>query len=277
MFGHNVILSAGQNIPGQFSCSVDGCPYFAEVGHSCCCRRCRATRGKAHGRNCTQHVRGIIQHIAPSSAQQHIASMAAGTTPSPRGECMNMAFPFYRPPQSHYWDRGVDDLMTFLQWYNGNGIKLPDAWNKLAWLLEASHIRKDRNLEIHALPEVVDFVPYANLGIRVHALDARDTDAYNLSTITGIHWRIIATLLKQETAANILIDTVLQVESFNLSSLAYICQGGTHRSVAMSYLLMILVYRQAYFQPHTARVNSAIRVALRPRGDEPTLSVFSLD
>ena len=80
--------------------------------------------------------------------------------------------------------------------------------------------------------------------------------------------------LRDETAemmiegfANILIDAVLNVETRDSASIAFICHGATHRSVGMSYLLMVVVYKHAFFRPYTARVDDAARAVFQQRED----------
>ena len=79
----------------------------------------------------------------------------------------------------------------------------------------------------------------------------------HLSSGTGLDKQVIEFLVAQPAVLSILCDAIARVECFNLMFVDFVCDAGTHRSVGLAHLAMLLAYRLASFYPNTAKVFQA--------------------
>ena len=76
-----------------------------------------------------------------------------------------------------------------------------------------------------------------------------------MSDVTGMDFRVLQCLIGQSNVAKFIQDVVLKIEAFELARVTFTCDGGTHRSVGVCNLLILLVYPNATFRPHTKRTH----------------------
>ena len=155
--------------------------------------------------------------------------------------------------------RSVDmDLMDYLEWF---GVRKSDndigelKWEWLQTSGVITHAHYDRIVEFHAIAESegADAPKFSCLDF-----DARSAD-YDMGGVTGLEFCVVAAVVKQKSFPVRLREIVIAVESRALERVNLTCRGGTHRSVAMAFTLMLTTYPRAQFFPHTERVEAAAR------------------
>ena len=99
---------------------------------------------------------------------------------------------------------------------------------------------------------------YTDTIIDCNNCDARSND-YHMSDVTGMDFRVLQCLIGQSNVAKFIQDVVLKIEAFELARVTFTCDGGTHRSVGVCNLLILLVYPNATFRPHTERTDETAR------------------
>ena len=122
-------------------------------------------------------------------------------------------------------------------------------------MLRCVPVQRDRSLQCHALRGDADAVGHC---YDCFHLDARCVNAeYEMTRVTGLDYSVLSTLVGQAAVPALLLDVVLDVERLQLTTVRFRCQGGTHRSVGMCYLLLLLIYRSGTFVPSTDRALAA--------------------
>jgi RNase adaptor protein for sRNA GlmZ degradation len=110
-------------------------------------------------------------------------------------------------------------------------------------------------------------------------LNAR-SDFYDLSAVTGADLRIQAILSCQIQATHIIEEVVIahesRVRSGLPSSIAFCCDGGTHRSFGIACLLARLVYPAASITPTTKRTVAAATMQMMRCGTQTTSDATSI-
>ena len=66
--------------------------------------------------------------------------------------------------------------------------------------------------------------------------------AYQLDQITGLDVGVQETLIRQKTVAECILKAILAIEAHDCREFAFVCRGGTHRSVGCACLLLMLAY-----------------------------------
>ena len=127
---------------------------------------------------------------------------------------------------------------------------------ELCRALDLIHVRRERQLFLHALPEN-KFLQIAPDGLSHGSLNVENTDGrskrYELRAVTGTYWEVQARLLEQpETFENIL-RAASDIEHENREAFYFRCRRGTHRSVGHAALLHLVLYHQAKLVFHTSR------------------------
>ena len=80
--------------------------------------------------------------------------------------------------------------------------------------------------------------------------------AYQLDQITGLDVGVQETLIRQKTVAECILKAILAIEAHDCREFAFVCRGGTHRSVGCACLLLMLAYpagRLVLTTPRTQR------------------------
>ncbi len=77
---------------------------------------------------------------------------------------------------------------------------------------------------------------------------------------TGISFDVQGVVATQLITAKVLNEAASQIEREGLEEFAFVCHGGTHRSVACCMLLAMIVYREADIHLSTRRTNHAAEV-----------------
>ena len=86
-----------------------------------------------------------------------------------------------------------------------------------------------------------------------------------MATVTGFDHVVISHLLLQHELHGLLREAIVLIESNHLSALGFRCMGGTHRSVCMAYLLLLLVYPEASIHVYSHKVAAAAEQVLDVR------------
>ena len=164
---------------------------------------------------------------------------------------LNQSALCFRVPRKAVRGAG-DSILHYLAWF---GIELPDdvrqEWEQTEWVISMAD--RDRVVHVHALAAGT---PFDGAAVSCVALNARSVN-YDMREVTGLDYSVLRTILMQVVAPRVLRDTVEKVEAFNLPKVGLRCRGGTHRSVAMCHLLLLLVYPLAVFYPSTRHVQRA--------------------
>ena len=98
-------------------------------------------------------------------------------------------------------------------------------------------------------------------------VDERGVDGrsslYHLSdkACTGISFDVQGVVATQLITVKVLNEAASQIEREGLEEFAFVCHGGTHRSVACCMLLAMIVYREAVIHLSTPRTNHAADLA----------------
>ena len=210
------------------------CTFVAERNRLFCCNRCGDGLGRGHSGNCTR--------IEYEPETEHMVDIGHGSRVS---RC------FYVPRK--HCGKEEQRMITYLEYF-ACGVN-PSAWNRLDYMLQYVPVNFDRPLECHALPQNRE--PVGQSYDCFH-LDARSfNQEYDMLLVTGLDSRVLSTLVHQAAVPALLLDVVLDVERLQLNTISFRCQGGTHRSVAMCYFLLLLIYRNGTFVPCTGRVRDA--------------------
>ena len=117
----------------------------------------------------------------------------------------------------------------------------------LNWMAQCA--RNERSVAIHAIPQ--DH-PFSGFCIGCFDLNAKSR-SYQLSSITGFDRRAIDCVIRQPRLFTILRDAMAAIEGNRLTTIGFRCHGGTHRSVAVAYLLLLLVYPKGALHVHSWR------------------------
>ena len=128
---------------------------------------------------------------------------------------------------------------------------LKTEWLQTSWIVSCA--KHHRVVNLHAVPEEE---PIRGAKFFCTALDARAA-SYDMREVTGLDKCVLLTLIKQKMFPMKLREIIIAIEGLSLDHINLVCAGGTHRSVATAYALMLLVYPNARFYPHTERVRQA--------------------
>ena len=161
-------------------------------------------------------------------------------------------FPYtYRPAPG--WTRRTDeDLLGFIHYFYPDGREFPhDNWKRLEWTL--SKIDHNRRVEFLPLSRETNF---AGTVVDCLGIDARG-GRYSMSEVTGVDHEVIKSVLKSGQITAILREAVELIETYGIESLGFRCIGGTHRSVAVIHILLMIAYRNAVCRPLNERVRRA--------------------
>jgi hypothetical protein len=156
------------------------------------------------------------------------------------------------------------DVYPYLQWFASRYGSSPlgpvarEDWDKSAWVFRQA--RHDRPLRIHAFRSQDWQGQFASLDCT--ALEAR-SHTYDIGSVTGLDFEVLAALVEQREMPRLLREAVMLIEAQGLDEIAFLCDGGTHRSLGCCMLLAALVYKLASVCPHTSRTIEAARRRLR--------------
>ena len=113
----------------------------------------------------------------------------------------------------------------------------------------ANNSCRERTLRVHAC--AADCIPtswtehYINVAGR--GVDATCPRLYEKHDrdVTGVRLEVQAKVCSQHVAIHVIADAVSSIESHQLEEFAFVCEHGTHRSVACACLIAALVYGNA--------------------------------
>ena len=222
------------------------CDRPAELDHTHCCKRCRSTDGREHGRNCTGLAR---RRRAPPSA----VAVNPQVPPSLPELSTTWQIPYstYRP--SPTWTRkSGEDLRQFIHWFVLDGADFPhEKWQMLEWTFN----NVDRTRPVILVPLS------AHQHFSGSVLDCRIIDArgeYGMATVTGVDHKVIRKVCLSIHITSVLHDAVVLIETYGLRILGLRCVHATHRSVAICSALLMLAYPMGVCMPSTRRVQEAM-------------------
>ena len=235
-------------------CKRDSCTHAhleSQRHHQFCCNACR--KGETmHTRNCT------------GSGKRTVGLLTDTQDRPPR--TLSSATPI-RPLQLPVsWMRGDLNVLQYIQWFATRyHLELTDdanlCWSDFMVMEHAqrlfgvvsedtrapySYVHEDRQLSIYAYAQ--DNTPgrFANAHVNVAEMNLNAySDMYNISDVTGVDFRVQAVVAMQAGTATALFHAFKFIERSNAQEFAFVCHGGTHRSVACCFLLAALAYPQA--------------------------------
>ena len=102
--------------------------------------------------------------------------------------------------------------------------------------------------------------------IDLHARGVAGSPAwYNVNEVTGLDFVVQASLVVTTAAVAALREAFHCIEDHDIDDFAFLCQGGTHRSVGCCFLLAALVYPGAEISLTTPRTcANAVQRGLLP-------------
>ena len=117
------------------------------------------------------------------------------------------------------------------------------------WAMKRSEFWRWPSLEEHAVdvgnPNSPYYINrYANPGVQY-------------GQVTGIDVEIRRSVMRQHAAALAIQQAILHIESFDLHDLAFACDGGTHRSIALAGAMVMGIYTNGTIQPTSHRTAAA--------------------
>ena len=285
-----------RNTPGLQVCSTFSCTFLAEVSRDYCCNGCRTRHPRTHSRNCAQ-TRAPDDSVHDQMLQDPIVALPTSSTSSTMGgpsfvsfagvahrlsevdesdDCSIMDVDHSGDGDSAYqvprnWVRDEQRLLAYLNWFAMQYNTPLTATAKSEWLQTETYfdlIRRQRDgdshtfeLTLHAYPSSCKppGLPYIDVDIAIPC-DARGVR--DLDQKTGCDFAVMAELARQPSVAVALRLAALQIHSMPLDELAFICNGGTHRSFGCACLLAALCYPEAYAIVHTHRTRTAAKTRL---------------
>ena len=84
--------------------------------------------------------------------------------------------------------------------------------------------------------------------------DLNAKEPYDIKYCTGLDLCVIEQLVERKEFPKKIRDILIAVETSSMECIYLKCDGGTHRSVATAFFLMLTAYPKAQFTPHTDRV-----------------------
>ena len=165
--------------------------------------------------------------------------------------------------------------MEYLEWlaaqYNEVlGREANAAWLKTQLVIQ-SMARKSDNLRVYILSRRSIPSQMEDICVDVTATyrACAKSDRYDINLATGANPSVQARIATQRATAEALLQAVLTVELQNAAQLrkvAFVCDGGTHRSLACGCLLLSLAYPRAAIIPGTPRtITDSVKWLLRER------------
>ena len=113
-----------------------------------------------------------------------------------------------------------------------------------------------------------DRVPHSLRGrcIDLHARGVAGSPAwYNVNEVTGLDFVVQASLVVNTAAVDAMREAFHYIEDHDIDDFAFLCLGGTHRSVGCCFLLAALVYPGAEISLTTPRTcANAVQRGLLP-------------
>ena len=128
-----------------------------------------------------------------------------------------------------------------------------------------------RRIRVYAYreDELPDHLVQSSVRVHIHGehyIDARST-LYPISDVTGINLDVQAVVVSQENTARVLKKAIMMIEDGNLKEFAFVCHGGTHRSVACACLLIVVAYPESLLVTTTRRTAKAAMEAMMTNAD----------
>ena len=111
-----------------------------------------------------------------------------------------------------------------------------------------------RQISLHAFAadNLPDWLKDAHINIHERGVSGH-SPSYQMHEVTGLNFVVQATLLSQTVLVQALLDACRMIGERDLSDFAFVCHGGTHRSVGGILLLAMLLYPNAKLVMHTKR------------------------
>lgn len=288
------VVSVEQKNSSQ-GCQHENCPYSAQTGYTHCCRECCLSDGRQHGDWCGKRIDRKCDHIyfpfgkdtrktrsendraLPYVTKEQRTSPWAALAYAPDEANSDLAHVRTQPRHYAYhsgWTHALDfarhDVPLWMckqskesceEYLYSRYSRRPElascttSMRGIDWL--AANVRH-RSLEVHAIPQKMEFDG--------ECMQCYDLTAWGcekpLGEVTGLDSCILRCVARQLELYTVLRDAAILVESDNLKRIAFRCHGGTHRSVAVSFLFIALLYPRASFHAHTRRVANAADYAL---------------
>ena len=221
---------------GAMSCKRSLCPYSHNDGprsHGFCCSACKRNEPNNHTHNCS----GFTTQCRRSSK---VAS----------DESFKNLPSFILPVR---WVREEEGVARYMSWYlwkfdvqydQGAEGKWHDFAVDASYLTQWSGNRRPLRLYAFAENKLPSFFADQSINVAIRGVSALSLH-YTMAEVSGVHWEVQAAVAVQEMTPTVLLEAMHVIETGNLSHFAFVCQGGTHRSVACCILLAALVYSDA--------------------------------
>ena len=160
-----------------------------------------------------------------------------------------------------HWRRGKASVVSFCSWYmtEYSIIAHPGVMPTLRTLdFMLKYVSPDLQICLHAFAadNLPDWLEDAHINLHELRVNGR-SPSYQMHAVTGMNFAVQANLLSQSVLVQALLDACNMIEDSDLSDFAFVCHGGTHRSVGGILLLAMLLYPNAKLVMHTKRTARA--------------------
>ena len=208
----------------------------------------------------------VFSAVASGSSQQRqqeeplippLTSIPPLSGPAPGGDAV-LYVPSFRPPLENEWNPEGELFQHYLNWFREMRPTVPfpeRRWMRAYHLLRNRPYQRTRPLVLHALPQDV---PFDGPEIPVFDLEARSAEV-DIAFVTGVNFEILANLVVHPATPDHLIAIHVDIETFEPRELGLRCHAGTHRSVGMCHLLMLLAYPNAVCKLYSTRALAEAR------------------
>ena len=178
----------------------------------------------------------------------------------------------FRMPQKYmraHWHMTVLDYVEWLANEYATPLTpvLREAWGRTQFIID-SFARPPTALTVH-IRKSDDIIPLhsdyttSHIDLVTRFPLTAFSDAYDMRDVTGVNLCVQARLVVQLDTARAIEEAIICVEMQRhhpTTGLAFVCTGGTHRSLGCGCLLLILAYPEADIIPRTERARrSAMR------------------
>lgn len=209
---------------------------------------------------------GNEDHCVKHARLEQRTQASSGGLPSNLGEHTPLTLPAW-------WTRGSRSVLDAVDWYlNRFSLELgPEAmtrWEMFAsWMCQRERDTFQREVKLYAFAQDAWWSGAAScLFIDVHQrrvtgkpghIVGHSSMRYPLSQVTGVDFCVQGCLVMQPIVVDVLFEAVKTIVEQNVDEFAFVCHGGTHRSVGCCFLLAILAFPRARIILTTRRTRDA--------------------
>ena len=241
---------------GSMPCAQKTCPYKhsdSTRGHGHCCNACKSFNKNPEKCNDWKHTVNCsgagqwLQRTYPQAEQRWDTPDLGPERPLVRT---------FEVPGT--WLRGDQTIRDHIRWYAERyDVHLDDTTLRNWGYLDECAKDAQRELTLCAYAE--DNLPWLPSGSIINVARSLNgqSNKYRMQDVTGVNFCVQAVVAAQQNTPILLLHAVYHIECTKDIEFAFACSHGTHRSVALAFLLKTLVYPNATILLTTRRTQLA--------------------